>query len=249
MQHTHPLLPVLATALWLAMPLAVAQNHVRKDMVVIPANPDASVQFGIRINQYTVGIGRTVEFDFQSSADGYVSLWDIGTSGRVTRIFPNQHGGDARVRANTRYGAGGANDSYEFQVNGPTGMEDVYLVWTRTAEAQPTQFDYDNAGLLVQKSAVVERLKETDWATKKVTFEITQDGRPRTATLEQPTATAAVGGNQVYILAIGANVAPLTKANADARSFATSFQKLFNVPAPSRSKCWKTPTSVISRQG
>lgn len=229
MKPIRLLLPVMATVFWLARPSAMAQTQ--KDIEVVPANPDASVQLDIRINQNTVAIGDTVEFDFQSSADGYVSLWDIGTSGRVTRIFPNDLGGDPRVRAKTRYGAGGANDSFAFQVNGPTGMEDVYLVWTRTPEAQPTQFKYENAGVLAKDLAVVQRLNETDWATKKVTFEITEDGRPSVARPARPAATADTGSSQVYILAIGANVDPLTKTNADARSFATSFQQLFEIPA------------------
>lgn len=109
-------------------------------------------------------------------------------------------------------------------------MEDVYLVWTQTAEAQPKQFNYRDAGALSKDLAVVERLAPADWATAKVTFEITPDGRPQTTRLTPPAATADAGGGQVYILAMGANVGELTKTNADARNFATTLQRLFAVP-------------------
>lgn len=228
MNDSKSLLRALAAAAWLATPLAVAQT---KDLVVVPANPDAAVQLDIRINKQTVAIGDTVQFDFVSSADGYVTLWDVGTSGKVARIYPNDHGGDMRVRAGVGYGAGGPNDAFAYRVGGPSGMEDVYLLWTRTAEAQPKQFDYGGAGALSKDLAVVERLAPVDWATAKVTFEITQDGRPQTLRLIPPTATADAGGGRVYILALGANVGQLTKTGIDARNFAATLQRLFAVPA------------------
>ena len=227
MNDSKSLLRALVAAAWLATPLAVAQT---KDLEVVPANPDARVQLDIRINQHTVAIGDEVQFDFISSADGYVTLWDVGTSGKVSRIYPNELGGDSRVRAGVGYGAGGPNDAFAFRVGGPPGMEDVYLVWTQTAEAQPKQFNYRDAGALSKDLAVVERLAPADWATAKVTFEITPDGRPQTTRLTPPAATADAGGGQVYILAMGANVGELTKTNADARNFATTLQRLFAVP-------------------
>lgn len=227
MNNAKPLLYALAIAAWLATPLAVAQT---KDLTVVPANPEASVRLDIRINKNTVAIGDEVEFDFSSSADGYVTLWDVGTSGRVSRIYPNTLGGDPQVRAGVRYGAGGPNDNFAFQVNGPTGMEDVYLVWTQTAETQPKELKYSDASALKKDLMVVERLAPANWATAKVTFEITADGQPQTARLTMPTASADAGGGQVYILALGANVGQLTKANADARNFASTLQRLFAVP-------------------
>ncbi|MCP5198160.1 MAG: caspase family protein [Gammaproteobacteria bacterium] len=223
------LLCTLAAGAWLVMAPAAAQD---KDLAVVPANPEASVQLDIRMNQYTVAIGGAVQFDFVSSADGYVTLWDIGTSGRVSRIYPNTLGGDSRVRAGIGYGAGGPQDNFAFEVNGPPGMEDVYLVWTRHAEAQPDQLRYISAQVLSKDLVAVERLDARDWATAKVTFEITQDGQPQTARLAAPTASAEAGGHsRVYLLAMGANVGELTKTNADARHFADTLQRLFSVPS------------------
>lgn len=227
MNDAKALLRALAAAAWLATPLAAAQT---KDLEVVPANPDAPVQLDIRIDQHTVAIGNEVRFDFVSSADGYVTLWDVGTSGKVGRIYPNVHGGDPRVRGGVGYGAGGPNDAFAFRVDGPPGMEDVYLVWTRTAEAQPKQFNYGDAGALSKDLAVVERLAPADWATAKVTFEITTDGRPQTTRLSPPAATADAGSGRVYLLALGANVGELTKTGTDARNFAATLQRLFAVP-------------------
>lgn len=229
MNDSKLLLWTLAFLAWLATASpATAQS---KDIEVVPANPNAPVLLYIRIDKPTVKIGDEVRFDFVSDTDGYVTLWDIGTSGRVSRIYPNDLGGDMRVKAGVGYGAGGPDDRFAFQVNGPVGMEDVYLVWTRTAEAQPKQFSYGDAGALNKDLAVVERLATKDWATAKVTFEISDDGRPRTASLAAPVATVPTGDSRVFILAMGANVGELTKTNADARHFADVMQRLFAVPA------------------
>ena len=222
------MLRVLIAAACVLPALALAQH---KDLEVVPINPEASVQLQIRINQHTVAIGDEVQFDFVSSADGYVTLWDVGTSGKVTRIYPNDVGGDMWVQAGVAYGAGGPRDRFAFQVSGPSGMEDVYLVWTRTAEAQPQQFAYGDAGALNKDLAVVERLAPSDWATAKVTFEITADGKPQTLRVVPPVARADAGEGRVFILAMGANVGELTKANADAQNFADTLQRLFAVPS------------------
>ena len=228
MNDSKSLLWTLATLAWLAtVSPAVAQN---KDIEMVPANPNAPVLLHIRIDKPTVGIGDEVRFDFVSDTDGYVTLWDIGTSGKVSRIYPNDLGGDMRVEAGVGYGAGGPDDQFAFRVDGPVGMEDVYLVWTRTAEAQPKQFRYGDADALSKDLAVVERLATKDWATAKVTFEISDDGRPRTASLAPPVATVPTGDSRVFILAMGANVGELTKTNADARNFADVMQRLFAAP-------------------
>jgi hypothetical protein len=197
-----------------------------KDIEVLPSNNPRTLH--ININKQTVPIGDNVEFSFSADRDGYVSLWDIGTSGKVTRIYPNQYSPDGRVVANQPYGAGGMNDRFAFKVNGPTGMEDVYLVWTATPGEQPKQFSYPSARGLAKDLEVVARMQERDWATVKTTFEIVNGMVP--VTTVSPSSMSVNVNTNVYVLAMGANVQGLTKTNLDARNFVNSMKTLFRIP-------------------
>jgi hypothetical protein len=213
----------------------VAQD---KDIEVLPNHLTPVVEFQITINKPTVAIGETVELSFRSSQTGYVTLWDVGTSGRVARLYPNQYGGTMRVEAGQQYGAGGAGDRFKFQAGGPVGMEDVYAVWTRNADVQPTQERYNSATELKQALQAVERLPHGDWATAKVTFEI-QGAQPGTPTQTSPppapepvrTSVTQQSGT-TYLLAMGANVGELTKPNDDAEQFAATMKSVMHIPSP-----------------
>ena len=201
----------------------------QKDIEVLPANSESSVDLQININKTKFYINGRAEFSFRASQTGYVSLWDIGTSGKVSRIFPNSYSGDGQVQGNVSYGAGGAQSNYAFTIKGPTGMEDVYMLWTATRDGQPTKQQYKNAGVLSKDLAVVERIPRSQWATTKVTFEITEPNMPAAPRIAPPSTTVNTSGN-VYILAMGANVSPLQKTNADAENFTNAMQQLFRVP-------------------
>ena len=206
-----------------------------KDIEVLPNHLTPVVEFQITMHKPTVAIGETVELSFRSSQTGYVTLWDVGTSGRVARLYPNQYGGTMRVEAGQQYGAGGAGDRFKFQAGGPVGMEDVYAVWTRTSDVQPTQERYNSATELKQALQAVERLPHSDWATAKVTFEI--QGAPQ-AQVSPPPAPEPVHTSvtqqpgTTYLLAMGANVGELTKPNDDAEQFATTMKSVMHIPSP-----------------
>jgi hypothetical protein len=203
-----------------------------KDLQVVPSNSNQTIKLTIAIDKPTVALGETVAFSFSGNEDGFVTLWNLGTSGKVVRIFPNTLGGDMRVKAGLNYGAGGAGDKFAFRASGQTGMEDVYLVWTRTPEAQPADSGFLNPEALSKDLAVVENLPSQDWATAKITYEIVPavNSRALTVPFGLPTRSIATAGN-VYIVAMGANVGSLTKTNADATRFVGVMGKLFDVPA------------------
>lgn len=209
----------------------VAQD---KDIEVLPNHLTPVVEFQITINKPTVAIGETVELSFRSSQAGYVTLWDVGTSGRVARLYPNQYGGTMRIEAGQQYGAGGAGDRFKFQASAPVGMEDVYAVWTSNPDVQPTQERYNNATELKQALQAVERLPQGDWATAKVTFEI--QGPPQAQVTPPPapeplrtSVTQQLG--TTYLLAMGANVGELTKPNDDAEQFAATIKSVMHIPS------------------
>ena len=201
-----------------------------KDLAVVPINPKPSVELTIDIDKTIVELGDVVSFTFSSNKDGYATLWNLGTSGKVHRIFPNRLGGDMHVIAKHKYGAGGPNDRFAFQATGKVGMEDVYLVWTRTPDAQPTDGRFLNTEALTKDLAVVDQLPDQDWATAKVTYEIVPKGYTRSRALAPAGRSATPLARRVFILAMGANVGRLTKTNEDAARFVTHTKALFQVP-------------------
>ncbi len=200
---------------------ALAQS---KDLTVVPNNQNPSIGLNISASSGTVRIGESIEFYLTTNRAGYVTLWDVGTSGRVTRIFPNQHSEDMYAVPGQRYGYGGQGSTYLFRVNGPVGFEDVYAVWTERPELQPKQFNYPNAQGLTRDLSVVEREPRQNWATAKVTFEIT-DGSPPPVYVPPPGAGLQSSGN-IYLLAMGSDVGQLTKTNDDARAFVNTMRAL-----------------------
>jgi hypothetical protein len=74
----------------------------------------------------------------------------------------------------------------------------------------------------------VTRLPQRDWAIAKVAFEVVAPGQP--SGCQGPLKAKVSYPGAVYILALGANVNGLTKANADVRRLSGCLQALFNVP-------------------
>ncbi|WP_109105461.1 caspase family protein [Azospirillum sp. TSO35-2] len=247
-------------------PLVGAGGPGTKSLVPMPYNANPDVALDIDVSRRQPRIGEMVELCFSASRNGYVTLWDVGTSGRAARIFPNQHGGGGaaatQVTGGQRYCAGTDGDPFAFEVSGPTGRDELYIVWTATAELQPQRADFATAAEL---SAAFEELKgkaPDSWATFKTAFEIVGPGGPVAPPMPPPqnggatppapipapipdaapipgpapapapptSQTTAAAGAQVYILAMGSNVKPLTKSNQDAAMFVDGFRRLFAVP-------------------
>ena len=231
MSRRHPIFDPRPTVLACGILLGLCHGNAQaaKDITPIPANPTPGLR--LEVAKTTARIGDEQRFCFTTDQSGYVTLWDIGTSGRVARIYPNAYSGRRAgwVKAGQRQCVGNARQDFRFRVDGPPGMEDVYLVWSRAPENQPRHIRFSDARGLNQALKDLSVEPRARWATAKVTFEITQNGSAEPPTLPQTPVRAVVNGN-VYILAMGANVAPLTKTNADARRFAQRMGQVLKVP-------------------
>jgi hypothetical protein len=206
----------------------VAQpTEQRKDLVILPHNNPAVVQLRLDMSKSMVLIGEEVTFSFEASQNGCITLWDIGTSGRVQRIYPRDAPATC-IKARQRYGAGGADIPFTFVAHGPLGIEQVYLIWTRTREAQPPKLTYSDTRELSKDLQAVHRLPRPDWATAQVAFAVTAPGQEG---WQVPVQTTVPHTGAVYLLALGANVGELTKANIDVQRFAGVFQSLLAIPA------------------
>lgn len=249
-------LSVPLIALGLGSPTAYAQLATRS-ITPIPSNDSAAVALAVTLDQAEPRIGSTVSICFQASKPGYVTLWDISTDGQVVRVFPNQYskvGPAAQIEGGHKYCAGTSGDPFRFRVDGPAGFEDLYLLWTTRTDLQPTGTNYADAQGLVQDLQRLGGANGNEWGTSKVTYDIVPAGGsvlpvvPQQQVSGNVTATPAgqtgdddvspharrpqqqAEGPKFWVLAMGANVEPLTKSNQDAKVFTNEVVKLFSIP-------------------
>ena len=241
--HNRRLRRVLATAMSFGLACSGARaQFATRGLTPVPFNDHPPVTLGLEINQQQPRINSTVALCFQASLPGYATLWNISTAGKVARIFPNQFsqvGPAAKIDASARYCAGTNNDPFRFRVDGPTGTEDVYLLWTTRPDLQPAGTDYPNADALVAGMQRVGQNNTNQWAAAKITYDIVPPAGPPPVVPPVPpgprddqTSEPSHGqdGSKYWILTMGSNVKPLTKSNQDAAMFASEMMKNFNIP-------------------
>jgi hypothetical protein len=111
-----------------------------------PASPPAAVgsepaaQFKLWTDKTQRKIGETVKVSFQANRAGYVTLVNVGTSGKITILYPNAYTPNHAVKAGQTYSVPGADDPYELTLGGPEGVELVYALFT----TGPTRFVEEN---------------------------------------------------------------------------------------------------------
>lgn len=78
----------------------------------------------------TYGIGETVRLAVKANEDAYVTVLNIGASGKVTQLFPNAMQSDNRVKAGETVEIPGKASGAAITVNGPVGAELIKVIAT-----------------------------------------------------------------------------------------------------------------------
>ena len=92
-----------------------------RDMSVVPKQKRNSTRYHI---------GEKIEINFRSSRNCYLTLLNIGTSGKLTILFPNRIHSDNYIQANKTYKIPGADYGFEYQLQGPAGTEKLKAIAT-----------------------------------------------------------------------------------------------------------------------
>ncbi|MEW6347755.1 MAG: caspase family protein [Thermodesulfobacteriota bacterium] len=205
-----------------------------KDIQVMPANDKAStkIRVALNIDKKRVNPGDTVKVEFQADQDCYLTLMDVGTSGKITRLWPNKFSGpDSRVKGRQRYSFPGAQDKFVFRVSGPQGLERIVAVGANKRDLIIRESDFSGEGefksydrglkdLVVESSQRTDRLPPgTKWGTAAATLVVGKlpDG-------------GRIGSRSVHVLSIGAATGALKFCDDDARSFARAVTDKLSVP-------------------
>lgn len=134
-----------------AEPVLAEKTHLR-DLTVEQSTAahagtprPGSLQIAIAADRQdtTYAIGETVRLTLTSNEDAYVTVLDVGPTGQVTQLFPNQYQTDNRVLAHRGVEIGGASGA-RITVTGPVGAELIKVVasskpLTIVSEAQLAQ--------------------------------------------------------------------------------------------------------------
>ena len=76
----------------------------------------------------TYAVGETVKLTVNASQDSYVTVLDIGPTGRVTQLFPNAYQTDNRLHAGQPVEIAGPNTGARITVGQPTGTELIKVI-------------------------------------------------------------------------------------------------------------------------
>jgi hypothetical protein len=125
-------------------------------------------------------LGDRIRFEFSASADGHVTLIDVGTSGAVTVIRPNAWHRDTSVEANRSYSLPNATaPEFDYRLTGRLGVERVAALLTR--QPLPAGLLLPDAGQGTRRLtdeevervvSAVEQLPAAEWAAAVSEFAI-----------------------------------------------------------------------------
>ncbi len=122
---------------------AFAQSETeQKDIVVSEIskirqdNPDFKIRLKPVSKAGKFYVGDPVSFEVTSNKDAYVTIIDVGTSGKAHVIFPNRWNKNNKIRKGKVYRIPGPDAEYSLKLRGPAGANYVKAI----ATLKPVQF-------------------------------------------------------------------------------------------------------------
>jgi hypothetical protein len=117
---------------------------------------DISVRRSEKKNEYH--IGDTIVLQFEATRDCYLTLLNIGTSGKLTILFPNALYRENLIKAGTRYQIPGADYGFDYVLQGPAGVEKLKAIATLDkTELVETQFAADGSFFVTHSPSAAAR--------------------------------------------------------------------------------------------
>jgi hypothetical protein len=242
MARVGNLILVTVTALlsvWISFSEVGAQYKefkFNKDIQVVPDNakPGTKIDIKLSVDKTRINPGDTVTVFFEPDKDCYLTLVDVGTSGKITQLWPNQFsGGDNLVRAHQRNSFPGPSDKFRFRASGPEGIERIVALAASEKNAIVPENEFGNYAngfkpyqkefkdLVVETAGRTESLPEhVKWGTAEVKLVIGN----------VPTGGRITSRN-VYMLSVGSTTLRLKYCDDDARGFANLMRDKLQIPA------------------
>ena len=217
----------------------------------MPENPNSAFAITVDVDRpdRRYDLGDPLTLRIESERDCYVTIFDVGTSGKVTVLLPNRFRSDNHIKAKQQVSFPGPGDGFEYVINPPKGRERIVVVaTTRKVDLAPEDLaHYANARAIfetveaVNARTLMERVGQQlqeegergvgrdvgvapagdwDWASDQVTFRIGRRGDGRPKTWAFVAAVADYPGEDN----------DLTYPCDDARLFAKVVRERLKVP-------------------
>ncbi len=224
---------VLLTVLSLCISTAFAQGCGTKgdwkDIYILPTNPnaDTNIKISLAANKTHVQPGDIITFTIEVNQDCYVTLMDMGTSGRIVRLWPNQYSqGNNLVKANTVHRFPSDTDRFQYKVGGPSGVERIIAY----ATSEPGKILSESEFQTMQNTPFkqfVGGAKDLSTAFTRETDSLTSNIKWGSAQInlcigsgESVSSISETGGvGTIHLLAVGAPTGKLKYCNRDAQRF------------------------------
>ncbi|MFH0958507.1 MAG: DUF4384 domain-containing protein [Pseudomonadota bacterium] len=97
-----------------------------KDIYVLPTNPNPqnNIKLTLSAEKQSLKPGDELKLTFSADRECYLTLIDMGTSGKILRLWPNDYSGqDNRIDPNTPRSFPSSADKFRYRVAGPDGAE------------------------------------------------------------------------------------------------------------------------------
>ncbi|MBI5251120.1 MAG: DUF4384 domain-containing protein [Desulfomonile tiedjei] len=228
-----------------------------RNIGLLPSNGnyETNIKIQLFVDKTLVYPGDTVTVRFKADKDGYVTLINQGTSGKIIRLWPNEYSGmDNFVRADTERSFPAPTDQFDYVVNGPGGVERIvaYAVSQKDGvlkeddfkrltkdvfkEFKGTDFGLDDAF----RKQISSLPADTKWGTAQLNLCIQDRQQVQIAapsSVQVPATPAANQGEapsepaeKTYILAIGVYYPDLRWTFKDAEDFVKATKTKLRIP-------------------
>jgi hypothetical protein len=170
-RHTAKTLNELATLITQeagAHQLAVLDN---------PAHP-FGFEFGFKNNQKNFKEGDEIVFRARAARDGYLTIVDLGTDGKVTVIYPSEAGQDSRIKAGAEFTLPDGDVKFEAQLPAGRGIVRAFVtdkpLELKLSGGMPTEAALVGRALRKAIGATSSALPVTNWATSSIVYSISK---------------------------------------------------------------------------
>ena len=149
------------------------QENLEKIVAIKPNHQSSNVKVWTDKKEYE--IKETIVFYIKASKNGYLTMLDISPNGDITVIFPNKFHTDNFIRAGVTYQVPAPNYDFEFNVQGPPGLERIKAIVTAN-DISLMKLDLENGFHSIKKettqgtrsiqvlSKKVESVSSSEWA-------------------------------------------------------------------------------------
>jgi len=210
-----------------------------KDIYILPTNPnaDTNIKISLVATKTHVQPGDTITFNIETNQDCYVTIMDMGTSGRILRLWPNQYSqGNNLVKANSVRRFPSEADRFQYKIGGPSGVERIIAYGTSEpgkilseSEFQTMQNTPFKQFMGGAKDLSTTFAREADSLTSGVKWGSAQINICIGSGQSFPSSPDSGSLGTVYLLAVGAPTGKLKYCNRDAQRFADTMKAKMGV--------------------